>query len=129
VKRVANAKTIVADAFTMADPVLYSGVACTDLVVKEGLLNLDLARESNAPPGPPRSLGRALNLGSATPSLIYLLRLSMISNGFDQRDIVGRDARMRCEKSGASLAACAASLIRERRRSSSNGSVVSIRPE
>ena len=32
---------------------------------------------------------------------------------------------MRSEKSGASSAACAASLIRDRRRSSSNGSVVS----
>jgi alkanesulfonate monooxygenase SsuD/methylene tetrahydromethanopterin reductase-like flavin-dependent oxidoreductase (luciferase family) len=46
-----------------------------------------------------------------------------------QRGIVGRDARMRCEKSGAPSAACAASLIRDRRRSSSNGSVVSTRPE
>jgi hypothetical protein len=46
-----------------------------------------------------------------------------------QGGIVGRDARMRCEKSGEPSAACAASLIRERRRSSSNGSVVSTRPE
>ena len=35
---------------------------------------------------------------------------------------------MRSEKSGAPSAACAASLIRERRRSSSNGNVVSTRP-
>jgi cell division protein FtsZ len=42
--RVANEKTTVADAFAMADQVLYSGVACiTDLVVKEGLINLDFA--------------------------------------------------------------------------------------
>jgi cell division protein FtsZ len=42
--RVANEKTSVADAFAMADQVLYSGVACiTDLVVKEGLINLDFA--------------------------------------------------------------------------------------
>src|ERR1700680_4355315 len=46
-----------------------------------------------------------------------------------QREIVGRDARMRCEKSRAPSAACATSLMSERRRSSSNGSVVSIRPE
>src|SRR5262249_6048992 len=33
-----------ADAFAMADQVLYSGVACiTDLMVKEGLINLDFA--------------------------------------------------------------------------------------
>jgi hypothetical protein len=44
-------------------------------------------------------------------------------------EIVGRDTRMRSEKSCALSAACAASLIRDRRRSSSNGSVVSTRPE
>jgi cell division protein FtsZ len=42
--RVAVEKTTFADAFAMADQVLYSGVACiTDLIVKEGLINLDFA--------------------------------------------------------------------------------------
>jgi cell division protein FtsZ len=42
--RIANAQTTFADAFAMADQVLYSGVACiTDLMVKEGLINLDFA--------------------------------------------------------------------------------------
>jgi cell division protein FtsZ len=42
--RVANEKTTFTDAFAMADQVLYSGVACiTDLMVKEGLINLDFA--------------------------------------------------------------------------------------
>ena len=42
--RVANEKTTFADAFAMADQVLYSGVACiSDLIVKEGLINLDFA--------------------------------------------------------------------------------------
>jgi len=42
--RVVNQKTTFADAFAMADQVLYSGVACiTDLIVKEGLINLDYA--------------------------------------------------------------------------------------
>ena len=42
--RIANEKTTFADAFSMADEVLYSGVACiTDLMVKEGLINLDFA--------------------------------------------------------------------------------------
>ena len=42
--RVANDKTTFADAFSMADEVLFSGVACiTDLMVKEGLINLDFA--------------------------------------------------------------------------------------
>jgi cell division protein FtsZ len=42
--RVANERTTFIDAFAMADQVLYSGVACiTDLIVKEGLINLDFA--------------------------------------------------------------------------------------
>jgi cell division protein FtsZ len=42
--RVANEKTTFIDAFEMADQVLHSGVACiTDLMVKEGLINLDFA--------------------------------------------------------------------------------------
>ena len=42
--RVAIEKTTFAEAFAMADQVLYSGVACiTDLIVKEGLINLDFA--------------------------------------------------------------------------------------
>ena len=42
--RVANEKTTFTDAFVMADQVLCSGVACiTDLMVKEGLVNLDFA--------------------------------------------------------------------------------------
>src|ERR1700683_5617526 len=42
--RVANEKTTFADAFAMADQVLYSGVACiTDMMVKEGLINLVFA--------------------------------------------------------------------------------------
>lgn len=42
--RIANEKTTFADAFAMADQVLYSGVASiTDLMIKEGLINLDFA--------------------------------------------------------------------------------------
>ena len=42
--RVANETTTFTDAFAMADQVLYSGVACiSDLIVKEGLINLDFA--------------------------------------------------------------------------------------
>jgi cell division protein FtsZ len=42
--RIANERTIVKDAFAIADQVLCSGVACiTDLMVKEGLVNLDFA--------------------------------------------------------------------------------------
>ena len=42
--RVATAKTTFAEAFLMADQVLYSGIArLVDLIVEEGLINLDLA--------------------------------------------------------------------------------------
>ena len=42
--RVASEKTTFTHAFALADQVLYSGVACiSDLIVKEGLINLDFA--------------------------------------------------------------------------------------
>jgi hypothetical protein len=42
--RVATDKTTFAEAFVVADQVLYSGIAClVDLIVEEGLINLDLA--------------------------------------------------------------------------------------
>ncbi|MEE9314741.1 MAG: cell division protein FtsZ [Rhizobiaceae bacterium] len=55
--RVADDKTTFADAFSMADQVLYSGVACiTDLMVKEGLINLDFADVRSVM----REMGRAM---------------------------------------------------------------------
>ncbi len=42
--RIANERTTFAEAFVLADQVLYSGIACiVDLVLKEGLINLDFA--------------------------------------------------------------------------------------
>jgi len=42
--RIANEKTTFAEAFVLADQVLYSGIACiVDLILKEGLINLDFA--------------------------------------------------------------------------------------
>ena len=42
--RVANERTTFAEAFVLADQVLYSGIACiVDLIVKDGLINLDFA--------------------------------------------------------------------------------------
>ena len=42
--RIASEKTTFSEAFSMADQVLYSGVACiVDLIIKEGLINLDFA--------------------------------------------------------------------------------------
>ena len=55
--RVADAKTTFADAFAMADRVLYAGVGCiTDLIVKEGLINLDFADVKSVM----RDMGRAM---------------------------------------------------------------------
>ncbi|EFL90837.1 cell division protein FtsZ [Ahrensia sp. R2A130] len=55
--RVADEKTTFAGAFAMADQVLYSGVACiTDLMVKEGLINLDFADVRSVM----REMGRAM---------------------------------------------------------------------
>ncbi|MBP2237073.1 cell division protein FtsZ [Sinorhizobium kostiense] len=55
--RIADAKTTFADAFMIADRVLYSGVSCiTDLIVKEGLMNLDFADVKTVMKG----MGRAM---------------------------------------------------------------------
>jgi cell division protein FtsZ len=62
--RIANEQTTFADAFSMADEVLYSGVACvTDLMVKEGLINLDFADVRSVM----RGMGKAMmGTGEAT---------------------------------------------------------------
>jgi cell division protein FtsZ len=55
--RIADARTTFADAFGMADRVLYAGVGCiTDLIVKEGLINLDFADVRTVM----RDMGRAM---------------------------------------------------------------------
>ena len=55
--RIASARTTFTDAFAMADRVLYSGVGCiTDLIVKEGLINLDFADVRSVM----RDMGRAM---------------------------------------------------------------------
>ncbi len=55
--RVANEKTTFADAFRMADDVLYSGVrSITDLMVMPGLINLDFADVQSVMAG----MGRAM---------------------------------------------------------------------
>jgi cell division protein FtsZ len=42
--RIASEKTTFSEAFVMADQVLHSGIACiVDLIIKEGLINLDFA--------------------------------------------------------------------------------------
>src|SRR5262245_49708669 len=72
------------------------------------------------------SKGRDRSPHARTEELLF--RYSQLAT-VAQREIVGNWARMRAEKSGASSAACAPSLIKERRRNSSNGNVVSTRPE
>ena len=55
--RIATAKTTFADAFVIADRVLFAGVGCiTDLIVKEGLINLDFADVKSVM----RDMGRAM---------------------------------------------------------------------
>jgi cell division protein FtsZ len=62
--RIADAKTTFADAFEMADHVLHAGVSSViDLIVKEGLINLDFADVRSVM----RDMGRAvMGTGEAT---------------------------------------------------------------
>ena len=62
--RIANAATTFAEAFAAADMLLYSGVGCiTDLIVKEGLINLDFADVKTVM----KDMGRAM-MGSGEAS-------------------------------------------------------------
>jgi cell division protein FtsZ len=55
--RIASANTTITEAFGIADRVLYSGVSCiTNLIVKEGLINLDFADVKTVM----RDMGRAM---------------------------------------------------------------------
>lgn len=62
--RIADATTTFTNAFVTADRVLFSGVSCiTDLIVKEGLINLDFADVKSVM----RGMGRAMmGTGEAT---------------------------------------------------------------
>ncbi|WP_075291631.1 cell division protein FtsZ [Pararhizobium arenae] len=85
--RIADAKTTFADAFVIADRVLYSGVGCiTDLIVKEGLINLDFADVKTVMKGMGRAMmgtgeasgeGRALKAAEAAIANPLLSETSM----------------------------------------------------
>ncbi|MEI3855503.1 MULTISPECIES: cell division protein FtsZ [Ensifer] len=85
--RIADAKTTFADAFVIADRVLYSGVGCiTDLIVKEGLINLDFADVKSVMKGMGRAMmgtgegtgeGRALKAAEAAIANPLLDEVSM----------------------------------------------------
>ena len=87
--RVADAKTTFADAFAMADRILFSGVGCiTDLIVKEGLINLDFADVRSVM----RDMGRAMmGFGEATgPGRAKMAAEAAISNPLlDEASMMG----------------------------------------
>ncbi len=87
--RVANDKTTFADAFSMADQVLYSGVACiTDLMTKEGLINLDFADVRSVT----RDMGRAM-MGTGEASGEGRARAA--AEAADLQPAAGRDQHVR----------------------------------
>jgi len=85
--RIADATTTFANAFVTADRVLYSGVSCiTDLIIKEGLINLDFADVKSVMRGMGRAMmgtgeasgpGRALKAADAAVSNPLLDDMSM----------------------------------------------------
>jgi cell division protein FtsZ len=87
--RIADAKTTFADAFSMADQILYAGVGCvTDLILKEGLINLDFADVKSVM----RNMGRAMmGTGEATgPDRAREGAEAAISNPlFDEQSVRG----------------------------------------
>jgi cell division protein FtsZ len=85
--RIADANTTFADAFVIADRVLFSGVSCiTDLITKEGLINLDFADVKSVMKGMGRAMmgtgeasgeGRALRAAEAAIANPLLDDMSM----------------------------------------------------
>ena len=87
--RIANAKTTFEDAFGIADKVLYSGVSCiTNLIVKEGLINLDFADVKTVM----RDMGRAMmgtGVGSGENRASKAAEASIANPLIDENSIKG----------------------------------------
>lgn len=115
--RVADAKTTFADAFVMADGVLHAGVrSITDLIVKEGLINLDFADVRTVM----RGMGRAMmGTGEAEgPERAKSAALAAISNPLlDEISVRGASGVLVAISGGPDLTLFdvdqAASIVRE----------------
>lgn len=115
--RVADAKTTFADAFVMADGVLHAGVrSITDLIVKEGLINLDFADVRTVM----RGMGRAMmGTGEAEgPERAKSAALAAISNPLlDEISVRGASGVLVAISGGLDLTLFdvdqAASIVRE----------------
>lgn len=87
--RVANASTTFEKAFSIADQVLLSGVSCiTDLIVKEGLINLDFADVKTVM----RDMGRAMmgtGVGSGANRAVKAAEASIANPLLDERSMKG----------------------------------------
>ena len=101
--RVATDKTTFADAFVMADQVMYSGiVTIADLIVKEGLINLDLA-DVNAVLG---GMGRAMmGMGEAAGEqrAIAAAEEAMVNPLLDEVTLKGAKSLLLCITGGRDM--------------------------
>ena len=87
--RIANANTTIGEAFGIADRVLYSGVSCiTNLIVKEGLINLDFADVKTVM----RDMGRAMmgtGVGTGESRAMKAAEASIANPLLDENSIKG----------------------------------------
>jgi cell division protein FtsZ len=101
--RVATDKTTFAEAFVMADQVMYSGiVTITDLVVKEGLINLDLADVKAVLGG----MGRAMmGMGEASGEqrAIAAAEEAMVNPLLDEVTLKGAKSLLLCITGGRDM--------------------------
>jgi cell division protein FtsZ len=101
--RVATDKTTFADAFVMADQVMYSGiVTITDLIVKEGLINLDLADVKAVLGG----MGRAMmGMGEAAGEqrAIAAAEEAMVNPLLDEVTLKGAKSLLLCITGGSDM--------------------------
>jgi len=101
--RVATDKTTFADAFVMADQVMYSGiVTITDLVVKEGLINLDLADVKTVLGGMGRAM-MGMGEGSGEQRAIAAAEEAIVNPLLDEVTLKGAKSLLLCITGGRDM--------------------------
>jgi len=101
--RVATDRTTFADAFVMADQVMYSGIiTITDLIIKEGLINLDLADVKTVLSGMGRAM-MGMGEGSGDQRAIAAAEEAIVNPLLDEVTLKGAKSLLLCITGGRDM--------------------------
>jgi cell division protein FtsZ len=101
--RVATDKTTFADAFVMADQVMYSGIiTLTDLIIKEGLINLDLADVKTVLGGMGRAM-MGMGEGTGDQRAIAAAEEAIVNPLLDEVTLKGAKSLLLCITGGRDM--------------------------